>query len=71
MGADPHSDQHQNPGAREAPKAGGTEASSAPHKHQNKNGAPSSNEDGTPDYYAENIRALGNQQRLTCRLKQA
>ena len=71
MGANPHSDQHQNPGAREAPKAGGTEASSARPKHQNKNGAPSSKEDGTPDYYAENFRALGNQPRLTCRLKQA
>ena len=71
MGANPHSDQHQNQGAREAPKAVGTEASSARHKHQNKNGALSSNEDGTPNYYAENIRTLANQQRLTCRLKQA
>lgn len=71
MGANPHSDQHQNQGAREAPKAEGTEASSARHKHQNKNGAPSSNDDGTPNYYAENFIALGNQQRLTCRLKQA
>ena len=71
MGANPHSDQHQNPGAREAPKAEGTEASSARHKHQNKNDAPTSNEDGTSDYYAENIRAPGNQQRPTCRLKQA
>jgi len=71
MGANPHSDQHQNPGAPEGPKAGGTEASSARHKHQNKNGAPTSNEDGTPDYYAENFRAPGNLQRPTCRLKQA
>lgn len=71
MGANPHSDQHQNPGAREAPKAGGTEASSARHKHQNKNGAPTLNEDRTPDYYAENIRTLANLQRLTCRPKQA
>lgn len=71
MGANPHSDQHQNPGAREAPKAVGTEASSARHKHQNENGVPSSNDDGTPNYYAENFRALANQQRLTCRLKQA
>lgn len=71
MGANPHSDSTNIKGAREAPKAGGTEASSARHKHQNKNDAPTSNEDGTPDYYAENIRAPGNQQRPTCRLKQA
>lgn len=71
MGANPHSDQHQNQGAPEGPKAGRREASSARHKHQNKNGALSSNEDGTPDYYAENFRALANQQRPTCRLKQA
>lgn len=71
MGADPHSDSTNIQGAPEGPKAVGTEASSARHKHQNKNGAPSSNEDGTPDHYAENFRALGNQQRLTCRLKQA
>lgn len=70
MGAHPHSDQHQNEGAREAPKAGGTEASSAHHKHQNKNDAPISNEEGTPDYYAENFRAPGNQQRLTSRPKE-
>lgn len=70
MGADPHSDSTNIQGAREAPKAGGTEASSARHKHQNKNGAPSSNEDGTPDHYAENFRALANQLRLTCRPKQ-
>ena len=69
MGATPHSDQHQKPGAREAPKAGGTEASSAHYKHQNENGALSSNEDRTPDYYAENFRAPGNQPRLTSRLK--
>ena len=71
MGANPHSDSTNIKGAREAPKAEGTEASSAHHKHQNENGAPSSNEDGTPDYYAENFRALANLQRLTCRLKQA
>lgn len=71
MGANPHSDSTNIQGAREAPKAGGTEASSARHKHQNKNDAPTSNEDGTPDYYAENFRASGNLQRLTCRPKQA
>lgn len=71
MGAYPHSDQHQNEGAREAPRAGGTEASSARHKHQNKKGAPSFYEDETPEYYAENFRAPGNQLRRTCRPKQA
>lgn len=71
MGAYPHSDSTNIQGAREAPKAEGTEASSAHHKHQNENGALSLNEDGTPNHYAENFRAPGNQQRLTCRLKQA
>lgn len=71
MGAYPHSDSTNIQGAREAPKAEGTEASSARHKHQNENGAPSFYEDGTPDYYAENFRALANLLRLTCRPKQA
>lgn len=71
MGANPHSDSTNILGAREAPKAGGTEASSARHKHQNKNGTPSSYEDGMPNYYAENFIGPGNQQRRTCRPKQA
>ena len=71
MGANPHSDSTNIQVAREEPKAGRREASCAHYKHQNENGALSSNEDRTPDYYAENFRAPGNQQRLTCRLKQA
>ena len=70
MGANPHSDSTNIKGAREAPKAGGTKASSARHKHQNKNGAPSSNEDGTPNYHDKYFKAPGNQQRLTGRLKE-
>lgn len=71
MGANPHSDSTNIKGAREAPKAEGTEASSAHHKHQNKKSAPSSKEDETPEYYAENFRALAILPRRTCRPKQA
>jgi len=34
------------------------------------NGAPSSNEDGTPNYHDKYFKAPGNQQRLTGRLKE-